>query len=326
MKLGQNMAANRAWLLMAAGASRQHAGNEGYADQADAYYSWDDTVAHHSEIHPGDFIAIWDKVALIGVSVVERVERGFGRKSVRRCPSCRRSSIKQRRNLLPAFRCYQCHCEFDEPIEIIKEVKTFRSIHPASWIDLTAALSGAELRAVCESPRSQQSLRPLDWRAFSAALIGRVGPRILSRIPALNDSWIAAEGHRMVLTRARRGQSHFRGTLIERYGANCAVIGAAPLPTLEAAHLYSYADHGVHHNHGGLLLRRDVHRLFDRGDLVIDPNRLTIDIDTELAPFEAYARLHGKRIMVDVNSEQQSWLAQHWQQHRSHARTPALDG
>jgi hypothetical protein len=38
---------------------------EGYDDQPDAFYSWDDTVAHHSEIRPGDFIAIWDKVALM---------------------------------------------------------------------------------------------------------------------------------------------------------------------------------------------------------------------------------------------------------------------
>ena len=314
----------RAWLLMAAGASRQHAGNEGYEDQPDAFYSWDDTVAHHAEIRRGDFIAIWDKVALIGISVVEKVEKGFGTKPVRRCPSCGRSSIKQRKDLRPAFRCYQCLHEFDEPIEIVKPVKTFRSIHPASWIDLTAALSGAELRAVCKSPKSQQSLRPLDWDRFIAALSGRAAPRILSRIPGLINSWTAAEGHRMVLTRARRGQSHFRGTLIERYGASCAVIGAAPLATLEAAHLYSYADYGVHHNHGGLLLRRDVHRLFDRGDLAIDPDRLTIDIDTELEPFETYARLHGKHVTVDVNSDQRSWLERHWMQHRSDTTTPAL--
>lgn len=320
------MANQRAWLLMAAGAARQHAGNEGYEDQPDAFYSWDDTVAHYSEIQPGDFIAIWDKVALVGISVVERVEKGFGTKPVRKCPSCHRSSIKRRTDLRPAFRCFRCLHEFDEPIEIVKPVKTFRSIHPASWIDLTAALSGAELRAVCKSPKSQQSLRPLEWDRFLAALTGRAAPRLLTRISAASESSIAAEGHSIVLTRARRGQSHFRGTLIERYGASCAVVGAAPLATLEAAHLYSYAEYAVHHNHGGLLLRRDVHRLFDRGDLAIDPDRLTIDIDTELEPFENYARLHGQDIRVDVNSNQRSWLEKHWMQHRSDAPTPALTG
>jgi ribosomal protein L37AE/L43A len=320
------MAQQRAWLLMAAGASRQHAGNQGYDDQPDAFYSWDDTVAHHSEIQKGDLIAIWDKVALVGVSVIENVERGSGMKTVRKCPNCGRSSIKQRQSITPAFRCHQCRHEFDQAIELVMPVRTYRSIHPASWIDLTAALSGAELRAVCSSPRSQQSLRPLDWDRFISVLGGRASPRILNRLTDSTVSTMAADGHRLALTRARRGQSHFRGMLIERFGSNCAVTGPAPLVTLEAAHLYSYAEYAVHHNHGGLLLRRDVHRLFDRGDLAIEPDHLTIDVDAELAPFATYSRLQGQEVKVDINTDQRSWLEKHWMQHRTGEPSLGLAG
>ena len=47
-------------------------------------------------------------------------------------------------------------------------------------------------------------------------------------------------------------------------------------PRLDAAHLYSYADIGSHLDRGGLMVRKDIHRLFDTGDLAINPEGLTI--------------------------------------------------
>jgi N-acyl homoserine lactone hydrolase len=63
---------------------------------------------------------------------------------------------------------------------------------------------------------------------------------------------------------------------------------------LEAAHLYSYAASGVHHLDGGLLMRRDVHRLFDLGHHAVRPNSLTL---SEQAGFD----LAGIDVVVNTH-------------------------
>lgn len=71
--------------------------------------------------------------------------------------------------------------------------------------------------------------------------------------------------------RVRVGQAEFRLRLLARYGNVCAFSGPSPTAALEAAHLYSYAAEGRHHDDGGFLLRRDLHRLFDLGLLAVEP-------------------------------------------------------
>nr|WP_231707905.1 HNH endonuclease [Arthrobacter caoxuetaonis] len=123
-------------------------------------------------------------------------------------------------------------------------------------------------------------------------------------------------GHTSALVRVRKGQTLFRKSLIDRYGTICAFTGRCPLEVLEAAHLYSYASVGEHHEHGGLLLRRDLHRLFDRGKLAVHPRSLVIDIAVELHSYPLYQQLHGTKLQVSVNASQREWLGEHWKQHR----------
>jgi hypothetical protein len=85
---------------------------------------------------------------------------------------------------------------------------------------------------------------------------------------------------------------------------------------LEAGHLYSYAQLGTHFEHGGLMLRRDVHRLFDDGLLAVDPVNLRVDVAPGLAEFPQYARLHGEPLTLKLMDEQVDWLGKHWSEHR----------
>jgi hypothetical protein len=94
------------------------------------------------------------------------------------------------------------------------------------------------------------------------------------------------------------------------------MTGPTPPAALEAAHLYSYAEVGEHHDHGGLLLRRDLHNLFDTGLLAVDPGALTVDVDPEIQIFPSYAELNGRPLGVTVTARQRQWLGAHWQQHR----------
>jgi putative restriction endonuclease len=68
-----------------------------------------------------------------------------------------------------------------------------------------------------------------------------------------------------VLARPRLGQAAFRLAVTEAYGRACAATGEHSLPALEAAHIVPFAENGPHEVCNGLLLRSDVHRLFDRG-------------------------------------------------------------
>jgi putative restriction endonuclease len=87
----------------------------------------------------------------------------------------------------------------------------------------------------------------------------------------------------------RQGQPAFRRALITAYGSTCAVTGTSVERVLEAAHIAPYK--GVHTNEvtNGLLLRADIHTLFDLRLLTVTPD-LVVHVAPEVSDGE-YARL-----------------------------------
>jgi len=69
----------------------------------------------------------------------------------------------------------------------------------------------------------------------------------------------------------RLGHGTVRIAVTSAYGA-CAVSGEHSLPALEAAHVRPYADGGTHALPNGLLLRADIHRLYDAGYVTVTPD------------------------------------------------------
>lgn len=256
---------------------------------------------------------LWDKVTLLGVSVVEDIQVGTAEKQIHRCPHCLKSGIKARSSLSPRYKCYKCKGVFDEPDSRVESVKKYRTRHGVAWTDLAGRLSGAELRELCASPRSQLSLRPLVMKSFVNAL-GEAGPATVRLLEAAQP--MIHGGHGTALVRVRVGQAAFRRALVDAHGANCAFTGSAPLEVLEACHLYSYADTGQHRPHGGLLLRRDLHRLFDSGAIAVDPDSLRLDVVPRLGRYATYALLHGQHLRTEVASGTREWLGRHWTLHR----------
>lgn len=307
-----------AWLLLAAGEDRQHGGNEGYDDEPDVHYSWDSTVPNHAALQVGDHVVLWDKRRLLGVSVIEDIGVGSEEKLLHRCPECELAGIKARKRKAPRYKCYKCGAEFDNPVSRIEVVKTYRSRHDAGWMDLEDALGGDELRTLSVSPKSQLSLRPLRWGAFQAAIRDRLGEDAVKQVNrrSLSEESVGSGGHVQATVRVRLGQTTFRKRLLESQGPRCAFTGDAPPAVLEAGHLYSYADLGVHMRHGGLLLRRDIHRLFDDGALSVDPDTMKVDVGSALRPFEQYRSLDGRPLAVALEPTQITWLKRHWTQHR----------
>lgn len=95
--------------------------------------------------------------------------------------------------------------------------------------------------------------------------------------------------------RQRLGQGSFRMKVVDAYGRACAVTTEHSLPVLEAAHIQPYAKGGTHEVSNGVLLRSDLHRLFDRGYVTIDPD-FQFQVSKQL-----HEQWHNGRIYYDLN-------------------------
>ncbi|MGH9929236.1 MAG: HNH endonuclease, partial [Pyrinomonadaceae bacterium] len=80
----------------------------------------------------------------------------------------------------------------------------------------------------------------------------------------------------------RLGQGGFRVLVTDAYGRRCAMTSERTLPALEAAHIHRYSSGGDHSPSNGLLLRSDLHRLFDRGYLGVEPDTLKIRVSPRI--------------------------------------------
>jgi putative restriction endonuclease len=104
-----------------------------------------------------------------------------------------------------------------------------------------------------------------------------------------------------MLIRPRLGQGTFRIAVTDHYRRCCAVTGEKTLPILDAAHIRAYTDGGTHEISNGLLLRTDIHRLFDLGYVTVSRDgrfevsrRLREDFDNG----KHYYDMHGRAIGV----------------------------
>lgn len=80
----------------------------------------------------------------------------------------------------------------------------------------------------------------------------------------------------------RRGQQKFRKALISAYGGRCVITGSPVLPLLEAAHVTPYLGPDTNSITNGLLLRADLHTLWDLGLLAVDPETYTVWVNPEV--------------------------------------------
>jgi len=99
----------------------------------------------------------------------------------------------------------------------------------------------------------------------------------------------------------RLGQGIFRVTVVDAYNRACAVTREHSLPALEAAHIRPYAEGGEHRVSNGLLLRSDIHRLFDQGYVTVTPDyhfEVSKRLRDDFSNGRSYYPLRGTRIAV----------------------------
>lgn len=102
-----------------------------------------------------------------------------------------------------------------------------------------------------------------------------------------------------ILVRPRLGQGLFSLAVRDAYEGACAITREHSVPVLEAAHIKPYSRGGEHRVSNGLLLRRDLHRLYDRGYVTITPDyrfRVGDSLRDEFKNGRSYYDLDGSRI------------------------------
>ncbi|MEX2247978.1 MAG: HNH endonuclease [Dehalococcoidia bacterium] len=167
------------------------------------------------------------------------------------------------------------------------------------WTDERFVAWGAEqdwARNVVAYKRYDLNVQP---GATLAELLRNSGPPELgdSFQPVTNDKRVWAES----LAVAREGQGAFRVRLLDAYQRRCAVTGERSLPVLDAAHIQPYRGPVSNHLQNGLVLRADIHRLFDAGYVTVTPE-LRFEVSRRLKDdFENgrdYYALGGRPLVV----------------------------
>ena len=103
------------------------------------------------------------------------------------------------------------------------------------------------------------------------------------------------------LIRPRLGQGAFRVEVLEAYNRRCALTGEKTLPVLQASHIKPYAESGPHDVSNGLLLRSDLHVLFDRGLITVTPDHhieVSSRIREQWENGREYYALHGEELRI----------------------------
>ena len=304
----------RGWLCDSKENEDQRREAEGYSDLLGETYVWKADLANGLNVSSGDVIAIWDGRRLLGVSRIEGVIEEFESKRTRsRCPACKRADVRPLKSSSTKFACQQCAEKFDIPISEVVPTTYRVANYAAGWVPVEEFVGALECRKLALKFGSQHSLRQIDVGKLQALIQGldlkTIAP-FVRRNPEIYG------GHILRTVRTRVGQNSFRKKLLKKFGSICAVSSHQPESVLDAAHLYSFSEVGVHHDNGGLLLRKDIHKLFDRGSICINPDTCCVDADDDILEFSTYAALHGRKVEVALSNEELVWLRIHWEQNR----------
>lgn len=98
----------------------------------------------------------------------------------------------------------------------------------------------------------------------------------------------------------RQGQSGFRKTLLQAYNGKCCITDCDVEAVLDAAHIIPYQGTDTNHVANGLLLRADIHNLFDLYMISINSKIGKVEVSSSLKDTQ-YWYLNGKNLSVPLD-------------------------
>lgn len=123
------------------------------------------------------------------------------------------------------------------------------------------------------------------------------------------------------ITYPRLGQGLFRILVTDAYSRRCSITGERTLPVLEAAHIKPYTLVMRHEVSNGLLLRADLHKLFDDGYLSIDPKERRVMVSKRIREEFENGRDYYKLEGVPLREPSEPWakpLTENLEYHAAH--------
>jgi hypothetical protein len=168
------------------------------------------------------------------------------------------------------------------------------------WIEKDPVLSGLP---VFRNP--VQVIFSLDERLWNAVL-SKFSGELSNRSSPADRLPIPTDDHRQFVSRlspVRPGQATFRQMLLAAYQGRCAITGCDVKTALEASHLVNYVGPRSDRIDNGLLLRVDLHRLFDAHLLSIDPDSWRVRISPAISG-SLYGKWEGQSVRVPERDDQ----------------------
>lgn len=214
---------------------------------------------------------------------------------------------------------------------------------PGSPVSEAAMLVGRAVRGMYDKVMNFQALNPLDdrqgmrnasdvdeavWEEFFDKEVGRI--RVADLETQVVEAWgtLQKTSYReygeapnddpaelaLFALRVRRGQPKFRKNILKAYGERCCISRHGPPAVLEAAHIVPHARSGINVLDNGLLMRSDLHALFDQNLLKVHPTELAVVLHKSLKD-TPYIEYHEKPIAMrlDGKGPAQEFLAERWE-------------
>lgn len=325
----RNGEAAEAWMLLTIGDDRTYRGNSGYDDDPTSVYRYDSSVQNWKNLHEGDYVVLRNTHDILGVAQIATIDKTPSVKELQRCPVCRTTGIKSRRHRTPTYRCNNQH-EFEQPAVTHEPCEQFAAFFGDSFLQLRQPYDPAAYRGAYINYSGQLSMQRMRLAAVPDTLRSAVQRLMKLTLdvaaedgddtpynPSLLDSRRAVERQ----IRARRGQKEFRRTLRARFDETCVVSGCRIVHLLEAAHISPYRGDRDNHPENGLLLRTDLHTLFDLDLLGIDPTTLTVHLHPALRTGD-YSVFEGVLLKVSGRNPSIAALRLRWKAFRQRLDEP----
>lgn len=284
-----------AWAFLSVSGERSWQSNEGYQDVLGSHYVYDSGVAYRLQVAVGDLVVLRDQDVVLGVSRIDGIDTSQTTKPRLRCPDCDKTGVEYRKGR-GVYVCRHCESEFRLPTKRNEPVTEYIARYASRWQALDGAITNDELKPLLGGV-PQNAIRPCEFEGLKD-LLSRISVEVPATVaePTINPVSLSG-GHSRSIVRTRLGQSQFRRELLKMYGLVCAVTGPCPAEILEAAHIRGFAEHGIHDLKEGILLRADIHQLFDAGRIAINPETLVLETHPLLDRYPHYRQLQGTRIV-----------------------------
>ena len=132
---------------------------------------------------------------------------------------------------------------------------------------------------------------------------------------SISETEVRYRDERVTVERSRverEGQGRFRRDVLDAFGSCCCLTGEHVETVLEAAHIYPYMGKSSNAVSNGLCLRSDIHRLFDRFLLSVNPDQWRVELSSEIRGSHGYGWLHGEHVTFGSFAPDRDALASHY--------------